>query len=171
MALPVRDDSLIDEFRESEGSCSAIDDPDFIPGLLFTTSNTESVYDPIFFNREEAIKTVFDVNEAVNLNFFITNIGYRNFDEEYPHDASLITEWTVTAEDGSIMASGSTECNNEVYSSYSEGYLANLNTIDGEVQSWPAGRYTVTVKVNPDHAIREAYYLNNIEAACEFEIR
>ena len=171
VGLPVVSDDLVNEFRETLGSCSVIDDPDFIPGKMFTTSNTESVMDPIYFDKEEAIKTVFEQGDAVNLNFFITNIGFADFEPERYENAALTADWTVRAEDGSIMASGRAECNEMIYSSLFGGCLVELNTVDGEVISWPSGRYTVTVAVNTDHAIPEAYYLNNTEAECEFEIR
>ena len=171
VALPMVSGDLADKYRETEGSCSAIDDPDFIPGKLFTTSNTESVMDPIIFDEEESVRTVFEPGEAVNLNFFITNIGFADFDPERYENAVLTAGWKVYSEDKSIMASGTVECNEMIYSSLFWGYLVNLNTVDGEVQNWPVGRYTVTVAVNADHAVTEAYFLNNIEAECEFEIR
>ncbi len=171
MGLPMVSDALVDEFRETEGSCSAIDDPDFIVGTMFTTSNTEGVMDPIMFDKEETIKTVFGQGEAVNLNFFITNIGFADFEPEQYEDAALTADWKVISEDNMIMASGREEYNDTIYSSLFGGCFVELNTADGEVQSWPAGKYTVTVAVNTDHSIREAYFLNNVEAECEFEIR
>ncbi len=171
VGLPMVSGTLIDEFRETEGSCSPIDDPDFIPGKMFTTSNTESVMDPIMFDEEEAVKTVFEQGEAVNLNFFITNIGHADFEPELYGDAVLTADWTVTSEDNTVMASGRAECNETIYSSLFGGCLVELNTADGEIQTWPTGKYTVSVDINTDHAIREAYYLNNIKAECEFEIR
>ena len=171
VALPMVSAEIVDEFRETEGSCSVIDDPDFVPGKLFTTSNTESVMDPIFFDKEEAIQTVFGQGEAVNLNFFITNIGFADFDPERYENAVLTADWKVLSEDKLIMASGTVECNEEISSSLFGGCLVNLNTVDGEIQSWPAGRYTAAVAINTDHAIKEAYFLNNNEAECEFEIQ
>lgn len=171
VGLPMVSEALIDEFRETEGSCSVIDDPDFVPGKMFTTSNTESVMDPIMFDEEEAVRTVFEQGEAVNLNFFITNIGFADHDPEQYENAELTADWKVTSQDNTIMASGRAECNESIYSSLFGGCLVELNTVDGEVQTWPAGKYTVTIDVNTDHAIKEAYYLNNIETECEFEIR
>ncbi len=171
VGLPMASEALVDEFRETEGSCSPIDDPDFFPGKIFTTSNTESVMDPIMFDEEEAVKTVFEQGEAINLNFFITNIGYADFEPDRYEDAVLTADWKVTSEDYTVMASGRAECNETIYSSLFGGCLVELNTVDGEVQTWPAGKYTVTIAINTDHAIREAYYLNNLEADCEFDIR
>ncbi|MCR5322954.1 MAG: hypothetical protein K6E85_06770 [Lachnospiraceae bacterium] len=171
VGLPMVSEDLVDEFRETEGSCSVIDDPDFIPGKMFTTSNTESVMDPILFDKDKVIRTVFEQGEAVNLNFFITNISFVDFDPEQYENAILAADWKVISEDGSIMASGRAECNEMIYSSLFGGCLVELNTVDGEVKNWPAGKYTVTVAVNTDHAIKEAYYLNNGEAECTFEIR
>ena len=170
-ALPMPSEAIRVACHEREGSCSVIDDPDFVAGLLFTTTNTDSLPDPFYFDPEDNIQNVFDAAEAINLNFFISNRGYRNFDDEYRGSASLTAEWKVTAADGKIMASGSTICNKELYNGEDIGYLVELNNTDGKVETWPSGKYTVTVTINGDRAIKEAYYLNNSPASYGFEIR
>jgi hypothetical protein len=170
-ALPLPSDKVLTENRETEGTCSAINDPDFVPGPLFTTANTESVQDPFFFNREETIKTVFKAGEAINLNFFVSNHGFGTFDDEYRKDKSLSADWKVIAADGSVIAQGTMICNKPVHTGIDAGYLVNLNLADGKIVTWKAGKYTISVNVNPDHSIMEAYYLNNGEAVFEFEIK
>ena len=172
VSLPMVSTELVDIYRETEGTCSPMTDPDFVMSKLFTTSNTESIMDPIMFDEEETIKTVFEQGEAVNLNFFIANVSYVDYDDEQNEGAPLTAEWYVSSEkDDSLIASGSITCEGMIMSSLFGGYLAELNTVDGETEIWPAGRYKVTVSVNTDHAVREAYFLNNREAECEFEIR
>ncbi len=171
VSLPMASEDILSAFRETEGSCDVISDPDLVPGLLFTTSDEESVQDPFYFDREESVKTVFEAGEAINLNFFISNRGYRTFDDEYRGTSDLTANWKVTDGTGFTVAEGSVICNEELYNSYDTGYLVGLNNADGVVADWPAGRYTVFLSVNEDHAIKEAYYLNNTPAEFTFEIR
>ncbi len=182
--LPLPSDELLAEYRETEGTCNVIDNVDLMTGYLFTTSETERTIDPFFFDKD-VIKTVFAQGEAVNLNFFLSNRGFMTFDDEYRGDADLTVVWTVTAEDGAtagnatankaatgtIVASGTAICNDDIYTGCDMGYLVSLNEADGVIQSWAPGRYTVTVTVNTDHAIKEAYYINNLPAVCTFELQ
>ena len=169
-ALPLPSDAILAENRETEGSCSVMSNPDFVRGTVFTTANTESIPDPFYFDREETIKTVFAPGEAINMNFFVSNHGFIAFDDEYRGNDPLIAEWSVRSEDGSIVAKGVTECNEPVENGIDAGYLVTLNMTDGQLAAWPAGKYTASVTVNADHSIKEAYYLNNLEAVCEFEV-
>ena len=170
MELSLPSDGILSACRETEGSMAPTEDPDFVTGLMFTTSETESVMDPYFFD-DEIIQTVFGTGEAVNLNFFVKSLGYKAFDDEFRGNADLTAEWKVASADGTVMASGSVICNNYIDNDVSAGYLVPLNSKDGKIQAWPAGKYTVSVTVNPDHAVKEAYYLNNVPGTITFEIK
>ena len=146
------------------------DDPDLVPGLLFTTSNTESIMDPYYFDEESVIKTVFKSGDPINLNFFISNRSYKDLDASTLKVIPLIADWGVRNSAGELIARGTVNCTEPIPEGGDAGYLVELNVKDGQLQSWPAGKYTVGVTFNTDHRLKEAYYTNNYPIEFEFSV-
>ena len=49
--------------------------------------------------------------------------------------------------------------------------MINLNQDGNKVVSWDAGDYTVTLDLNTDRSVQEAYYLNNVPKEYHFKIK
>ena len=168
--LPLPSELILNSCREGQGSRSVFDDPDLVPGLLFTTSNTESIMDPYYFDEESVIKTVFKSGDPINLNFFISNRSYKDLDASTLKVIPLIADWGVRNSAGELIARGTINCTEPIPEGGDAGYLVELNVKDGQLQSWPAGKYTVGVTFNTDHRLKEAYYTNNYPIEFEFSV-
>ena len=87
------------------------------------------------------------------------------------HD--LIVDWKVVRDDdGSVVAKDRFVANDPIYyCTASDTYMINLNQDGNKVVSWDAGDYTVTLDLNTDRSVQEAYYLNNVPKEYHFKIK
>ncbi len=171
IGMPLYDEELIAENTETEGSKKQYENVDLVIDYMFTTNSTEPQMIPFKERVEEDSSKWFGQSEAINLNVFIANQSGTDLNSDYPGGNMLTFEWTVTNKaDGSVVYSGTEKHEADIFTNAEVSYLLKLNTKDGIVEKWEPGNYTVTLRINPDKAISESYYLNNKEATFDFNI-
>ena len=170
--LRIYDPALPDLCRETEGTANVHTTVDLTLEKCFTTDSGEPLRDLYGVEEKDVIVTVFDAGAPVRLNYFVANRTALTLDEETRQGKELTVDWTVTREeDGSVVASGRSACDQDIWSRFEVGFLAALNEKDGKLESWAPGAYTVTLELNKDRGIPEAYYRNNEPKTVRFEIR
>lgn len=170
--LPVYSPALIDSFRETEGSRNVHTQVDLTLESLFTTDSREVFKDMYNVEKDEVAKNTFASGDPVNLNFFVVNRSGFALDESVRQGRDLSVFWTVTRdEDSAVIASGESVCAEDVLSRLELGFLICLNEKDGKLQSWAPGAYTVSLELNRNRSIPEAYYLNNVPLKTGFVVR
>jgi len=170
--LPVCSLALIDAFRETEGSRNVHTEVDLTLESLFTTDSMEAFTDMFGVEKEEVIQDTFASGAPVNLNYFVVNRSGFDLDDSVRQGKELSVSWTVTRDaDGTVVASGQSACEGILYYRLEVGFLVCLNEADGTYQAWDPGAYTVTLELNRDRSIPEAYYLNNLPLKTGFTVR
>ena len=170
--LPVYSPALIDSFRETEGSRNVHTQVDLTLESLFTTDSREVFKDMYNVEKDEVAKNTFASGDPVNLNFFVVNRSGFALDESVRQGRDLSVFWTVTRdEDSAVIASGESVCAEDILSRLELGFLICLNEKDGKLQSWAPGAYTVSLELNRNRSIPEAYYLNNVPLKTGFVVR
>lgn len=172
-ALPLQSDALVAQFTETEGNRSVFNTVDLTIDTAFTTTN-DMAYTDIFFyemNKGYCETFIFKNGEPINLNYFVSNRSEVPLDESYADGKKLEVDWQVTRNsDGTVVSGGTDEFGFEIFGGREVGQLIKLNEKDGALENWEAGEYTVTLKVNPRHTIKEAYYLNNTDLTVKFKV-
>lgn len=170
--LLVYNPALMDAYRETEGSRNVHTQVDLTLESLFTTDSTEPFVDMFGVEKDEVVQDTFASGAPVNLNFFIVNRSGFDLDESVRQGKELSVSWTVARDaDGAVVASGQSACPEILPSRLEVGFLVCLNEADGETLAWDPGTYTVTLELNRDRSITEAYYLNNIPLKTAFTVR
>lgn len=172
-ALPLQSDSLVAQYTETEGNCSVFDTVDLTIDTAFTTTNDIPYTDIYFYeiNKGYCETFSFENGEPINLNYFVSNRSEVLFDDSYSDGKKLEIDWQVTRDsDGTVVSDGTDEFGLEIFGSREIGQLIKLNEKDGVLENWEDGEYTVTLKLNPRHTIKEAYYLNNTDFTVQFKI-
>ena len=171
--LPHYSEDIIAANTETEGTKTAYDSVDLSLDLLFTTSEPEPIADLYGDTLNTAPVTEFSSGDPVNLNFLIANRGGVILDEDYLKGKDLIVDWKVVRDDdGSVVAKDRFAANDPIYyCTASDTYMINLNQDGNKVVSWDAGDYTVTLDLNTDRSVPEAYYLNNVPKEYHFTIK
>ena len=94
-------------------------------------------------------------------------------DEDYLNGKDVVVDWSVVRDDdGSVVAKDRFVADEPIYyCNASDTYMINLNQ-DGDITvSWDPGDYTVTLDLNTDRSVPEAYYLNNVPKEYHFTIK
>ena len=172
-ALELPSDDLISKYTETEGDCSLTDAVDLTLESAITTDETEPITDywhySIFADDYKCYE--FESDEPVNLNYFAINRSQVIMDTEYKGEKDLSVSWKVTKDsDGTVVAEGTSVFEENLYSNSEAGAMIHLNQVEGGLAAWEAGSYTATISLNPDRAIKEAYYLNNVDQSVKFTI-
>lgn len=170
--LPVRRPELLESFRETEGSRNVHTQVDLTLESMFTTDSTEAFRDMFNVELTEVAQDTFVSGAPVNLNFFVVNRSGFDLDESVSQGKDLSVSWTVLRDaDGASVASGQSPCKGELLSRLEVGFLVCLNEAEGKTEAWAPGTYTVTLELNKNRDIPEAYYLNNVPLKTVFTVR
>ena len=170
--LPVYRPELIESFRETEGSKNVHTQVDLTLESLFTTDSKEVFKDMYNVEKDEVAQTAFASGAPVNLNFFVVNRSGFALDDSVRQGKNLSVYWTVIRDgDNAVVASGQSVCAEDILSRLELGFLLCLNEKDGKYHSWAPGTYTVSLELNRDRSIPEAYYLNNVPLKTGFTVR
>lgn len=170
--LRIYDPALPEMCRETEGTANVDTTVDLTLEKCFTTNSEEPLRDLYGVEEKDVTVTVFDAGAPVRLNYFVANRTALTLDEETRQGKKLTVDWTVSREeDGAVIASGRSACDQDIWSRLEVGFLVTLNEKNGKLESWPLGAYTVTLELNKDRGIPEAYYRNNEPKTFRFEIR
>ena len=120
---------------------------------------------------EDVTVTDFSSGDAINLNVLIANRGDVVLNEDYLGDKQLGVDWSVVRDDdGSVVANDRFIIEDHIYDGETNGYLINLNQNGDKVESWDPGDYTVTLDLNADRSVPEAYFLNNQQKEYHFTV-
>ncbi|MBO4903275.1 MAG: hypothetical protein J5518_10815 [Lachnospiraceae bacterium] len=169
--IPQYHEDIIAEYTETEGTQAAYNSVDMTPELLFTTSETEAIDDFFGISLDDVTVTDFSSGDAINLNFFIANRGDVVLNEDYLGDKRLSVDWSVVRDDdGSAVAGDTFIIEDHIYDGETNGYLINLNQNGEKVEAWDPGDYTVTLDLNADRSVPEAYFLNNQKKEYHFTV-
>ena len=171
--LPHYSEDIIAANTETEGTKTAYDSVDLSLDLLFTTSEPEPIADLYGDTLNTAPVTEFSSGDPVNLNFLIANRGGVILDEDYLNGKDVVVDWSVVRDDdGSVVAKDRFIADEPIYyCNASDSYMINLNQDGDKVVSWDPGDYTVTLDLNTDRSVPEAYYLNNVPKEYNFTIK
>ncbi len=170
--LPHYSEDIIAANTETEGSKTAYDSVDMTLELLFTTSEPEAIADFYWTSPDDVTVTEFSSGDPVNLNFLIANRGGVILDEDYLNGRDVVVDWSVVRdEDGSVVATDRLVTDDPIYYGDVGAYLINLNQDGNKVVSWEPGDYTVTLDLNTDRSVPEAYFLNNVREEYHFTIK
>ncbi|MBQ7581839.1 MAG: hypothetical protein IJU25_03365 [Lachnospiraceae bacterium] len=170
--LPQYDEDIITASTETEGTKAAYNSVDMTLELLFTTSETEAIDDFFDVSVEDVTVTEFSSGDAINLNVLIANRGDVVLNEDYLGDKQLGLDWSVVRDDdGSVVANDRFIIEDHIYDGETNGYLINLNQNGDKVESWDPGNYTVTLDLNADRSVPEAYFLNNQQKEYHFTVK
>ena len=93
--------------------------------------------------------------------------------EDYLNGKDVVVDWSVVRDDdGSVVAKDRFVADEPIYyCNASDSYMINLNQDGDKVVSWDPGDYTVTLDLNTDRSVPEAYYLNNVPKEYHFTIK
>ncbi len=170
--LPHYSEDIIAANTETEGSKTAYNSVDMTLELLFTTSEPEAIADFYWTSPDDVTVTEFSSGDPVNLNFLIANRGGVILDEDYLNGRDVVVDWSVVRdEDGSVVATDRLVTDDPIYYGDVGAYLINLNQDGNKVVSWEPGDYTVTLDLNTDRSVPEAYFLNNVREEYHFTIK
>ena len=154
--LSIYDEALIEKHRETQGNCRAFDTVDLIISTLFCSDNTERYEDMYRKNADKLAMHEYKQGDPISLNYFVADSSRIDFDETQYGENSLELEWKLYHDD-TLIKQGKDTCTVPIISNAERGNLIILNT--NEIL--PAGEYKVSLNLNPDRSITEAYYLNN----------
>lgn len=171
MSFPLYDRELIDANKETEGSAKQYENVDLVLDYIFTTNQDEPQFMPFKDRIEEDAVRDFSMDDMINLNVFVANQSSVVLNKDYPGGNKITFEWTVTNKaDGSVAWTGTEQLEEDIYTNTESAFLLHLNNKDGALEKWEPGEYTVTLKINPDKAVIESYYLNNKDMSFDFTI-
>lgn len=170
--IPHYSEDIIAANTETEGTKSAYDSVDLSLETLFTTSESEAMDLIPRDELKEVTVNEFSSGDPVNLNFLIANRGNVMLDEDYLNGKDLVVDWSVVRDgDGSVVAKDRLVTDDSVFERSVTAYLITLNQDGDKTVSWDAGDYTVTLDLNTDRSVPEAYYLNNVPKEYHFTIK
>ena len=170
--IPHYSEDIIAANTESEGTKSAYDSVDLSLEILFTTSESEAMDLILRDELKEVTVNEFSSGDPVNLNFQIANRGNVMLDEDYLNGKDLVVDWSVVRDgDGSVVAKDRLVTDEPIFERAVTAYLITLNQDGDKTVSWDAGDYTVTLDINADRSVPEAYYLNNVPKEYHFTIK
>ena len=170
--IPQYSEDIIAASTETEGTKTAYDSIDIAPEILFTTGETEAISYFFGFTSEDVTVNEFSSGDPINLNFLVANRGGVVLDEDYLKGKELTADWSVVRDDdGSVVAKDKYVIGDSIYFGEVNGYLITLNQEGDKVAAWDPGDYTVTLDLNADRAVPEAYFLNNIQKEYHFTIK
>ena len=170
--IPGYSEDIIAASTETEGTKTAYDSIDIAPEILFTTGETEAIGYFFGFTPEDVTVNEFSSGDPVNLNFLVANRGGVVLDEDYLKGKELIADWSVVRDDdGSVVAKDKYVIGDSIYFGEVNGYLITLNQEGDKVAAWDPGDYTVTLDLNVDRSVPEAYFLNNVQKEYHFTIK
>lgn len=165
-ALSLPDDSIVERYTETEGNHSVVDTVDLTIDTAFITDSDEPVTDIWTYEHMEIPHKNYVSGDAINVNYFVSNRSSIMLDEEYTGGGELKIGYEVSRDaDGVIAAEGEDIFTLPLYPRVEMGQMIRL---DG--YAWCAGDYTVRLTLNPDRAVKEAYYLNNEDFYCRFTV-
>ena len=171
MSFPLYDRELLDANKETEGSAKQYENVDLVLDYIFTTNQDEPQFIPFKERIEEDAVRDFSMDDMINLNVFVANQSSVVLNKDYPGGNKITFEWTVTNKaDGSVARTGTEQLEEDIYTNTESAFLLHLNNKDGALEKWEPGEYTVTLKINPDKAVVESYYLNNKDMSFDFTI-
>ena len=170
--IPHYSEDIIAANTETEGTKSAYDSVDLSLETLFTTSESEAMDLIPRDELKEVTVNEFSSGDPVNLNFLIANRGNVMLDEDYLNGKDLVVDWSVVRDgDGSVVAKDRLVTDDPVFERSVTAYLITLNQDGDKTVSWDPGDYTVTLDLNTDRSVQEAYYLNNVPKEYHFTIK
>jgi hypothetical protein len=170
--IPHYSEDIIAANTEKEGTKSAYDSVDLSLETLFTTSESEAMDLIPRDELKEVTVNEFSSGDPVNLNFLIANRGNVMLDEDYLNGKDLVVDWSVVRDgDGSVVAKDRLVTDDPVFERSVTAYLITLNQDGDKTVSWDPGDYTVTLDLNTDRSVPEAYYLNNVPKEYNFTIK
>ena len=170
--IPHYSEDIIAANTETEGTKSAYDSVDLSLETLFTTSESEAMDLILKDELKEVTVNEFSSGDPVNLNFQIANRGNVMLDEDYLNGKDLVVDWSVVRDgDGSVVAKDRLVTDEPIFERAVTAYLITLNQDGDKTVSWDAGDYTVTLDINADRSVPEAYYLNNVPKEYHFTIK
>ena len=170
--IPHYSEDIIAANTETEGTKSAYDSVDLSLETLFTTSESEAMDLILRDELKELTVNEFSSGDPVNLNFQIANRGNVMLDEDYLNGKDLVVDWSVVRDgDGSVVAKDRLVTDEPIFERAVTAYLITLNQDGDKVVSWDPGDYTVTLDLNTDRSVPEAYYLNNVPKEYHFTIK
>ncbi len=171
--MSMYDESLITANTETEGNKSVITTPDFTLEFMFTTDVSERIVDLFAKDIDELTVNEFEAGQPVNLSFFVGQRSPISLDlyNGYLNEGTLSADWKVVRKsDNKVVASGRQILDDDISYNIDTGFLIHLNESDGQIEKWASGEYIVTVDLNTDRKVEEAYYLNNIPLSYSFTI-
>jgi hypothetical protein len=169
-SMPLYNSKIVSENTEKEGTANACESTDLVLERVFT-SGTDKTIDRLFQEESTVIKDKFTQAEAINLHIYVSNHSSKALDKEFSGGVIPTADWVVTNSlTGEVAAQGKSELTLPFNELTENGYTLRLDVKDGKQIEFAPGKYTVSVNVNKDRTVQEAYYLNNKELSFEFTV-